>query len=123
MFVLSMKTTRPRLAAYGITLGLLLVVMLMAGRQDKARVKSVVAGGDDAARVSYLQTHGYAVQPQWIDVREVVAPAAETIPTTYHGKRIKCFTYATAGGETVCLYEYDGRIIGTDKGSGHGTIG
>lgn len=123
MFVLSMKTTRPRLVAYGVVLGLLLVVMFAAGRRDRARVQTVAAGGGDAARVSYLQQQGYEVEPQWVDVREVTVPDSETIPAAYRGKRIKCFTYATAGGETVCLYEYDGRIIGTDKGSGHGTIG
>ncbi len=112
MFVLSMKTTRPRLAAYGVALGLLLVVMFAAGRQDRARVQSVVAGGDDAARVSYLQAQGYEVEPQWIDVREVVVPTTETIPTAYRGQRIKCFTYAVEGGDAVCLYEYDGNIIG-----------
>lgn len=112
MFVLSVKTTRPRLAAYGVIVGLLLVVMLTAGKRDRARVKSVVAGGDDAARVSYLQTEGYDVEPQWIDVREVVAPTSETVPTAYRGKRIKCFTYAVEGGDTVCLYEYEGNIIG-----------
>ena len=123
MFVLSMKTTRPRLAAYGVAVGALLAVMLLAGRQDRMRVKSVVAGGDDAARVSYLQTQGYVVEPQWIDVREVVAPFTETIPTTYRGKRIKCFTYVTEGGDAVCLYEYEGKIIGTDEQFDYGTIG
>ena len=123
MFVLSMKTTRPRLAAYGVAVGALLAVMLLAGRQDRMRVKSVVAGGDDAARVSYLQAQGYPVEPQWIDVREVVAPTTETIPTVYQGKRIKCFTYMTESGDAVCLYEYDGKIIGTDEQIDYGTIG
>ena len=112
MFVWSMKTTRPRLAVYGVVLGLLLVVMFAAGRKDRMRVKGVVAGGDDAARVSYLQTQGYDVEPQWIDVREVVAPTSETLPSAYRGKRIKCFTYAVESGDTVCLYEYEGKIIG-----------
>ena len=114
MFVWSMKTTRPRLAVYGVVIGLLLVVMFAAAGRDRARAKGVVAGGDDAARVSYLQTKGYEVDPQWIDVCEVVAPTSETIPTTYRGKRIKCFTYAVEGGDTVCLYEYDGNIIGVE---------
>ena len=134
MFVLAMKTTRPRLVAYGVALGLLLVVMLVAGRQDKARVQSVAAGGDDAARVSYLQSLGYAVNPQWIDAREVTVPsafdatltaynelqkAAGNDLTPYLGKRIKCFTYVVTNhpkGEGVVahLYEYEGRIVGGD---------
>ena len=139
MFVLSMKTTRPRLAAYGIVVGLLLVVMLVAGRQDKARLQSVVAGGDDAARVSYLQSLGYEVEPQWIDAREVTIPAeadaaftaynalqkeAGTDLTPYLGKRVKCFAYAVTNhpqgdGVVAHLYEYEGRIIGGDI-SGNG---
>lgn len=112
MFVWSMKTTRPRLAVYGVVLGLLLVVMFTAVGRDRMRAKGVVAGGDDAARVSYLQTKGYDVEPQWIDVREVVVPTSDAIPAAYRGKRIKCFTYAVEGGGTVCLYEYEGNIIG-----------
>ena len=123
MFVLSMKTTRPRLVACGVMAVLLLVVMIAAGRRDKARVKSVAAGGDDAARVSYLQEQGYDVDLGWQDVREVTVPNSTTIPSAYRGKRIKCFTYATAEGNTVCLYEYDGKIIGTDDQIDYGTIG
>ena len=109
MFVLSMKTTRPRLVACGAVLGLL-AVMLLTGRQHSATAAS--AGGDDAGRVAYLQAQGYTVQPQWTDVREVTVPDAEPIPAVYRGQRIKCFTYATSTGETVCLYEYNGTIIG-----------
>ena len=123
MFVLSMKTTRPRMVACGVIVGLLLVVLFAAGRRDKARVQSVAAGGDDAARVSYLQQKGYEVHPQWTDVREVTVPDNATVPSAYRGKRVKCFTYATEAGDTVCLYECDGKIIGTDKGIDYGTIG
>ena len=123
MFVLSMKTTRPRLVTCGVIIGLLLVVMFAAGRRDTTRVKSVAAGGDDAARVGYLQERGYDVDPQWQDVREVTVPDNADIPSAYRGKRIKCFTYTTANGDTVCLYEYDGKIIGTDDQIDYGTIG
>lgn len=112
MFVLSMKTTRPRIAAYGVVLGLLLAVMLSVGRPHGPRVQSAAAGGDDAARVSYLQEQGYTVEPRWVDVRELVVPDADTVPAAYRGKRVKCFTYATADGTQVCLYEYNGRIVG-----------
>lgn len=107
MFVWSMKTTRPRLAVAGVVLGLLVVVMAVSGRP----AASVSAGGDDAKRVAYLQEQGYEVSPQWIDVREVTVPDSATIPSAYRGERIKCFTYAAADGTSVCLYEYNGKIL------------
>ena len=110
MFVWSMKTTRPRLAAYGVALILLLTVMVAAGK-GSSRMQTTGAGGDDAARVSYLQGQGYDVEPQWVDVRERIVPDADPIPAAYRGKRVKCFTYATKNGERVCLYEYNGKII------------
>ena len=110
MFVWSMKTTRPRLAAYGVVLILLLAVVFAAGRGG-SRVQTAGAGGDDAARVSYLQRQGYDVEPQWVDVRELIVPDPDPIPAAYRGKRVKCFTYATKNGDRVCLYEYNGKII------------
>lgn len=112
MFVLSMKTTRPRLAVCGVVLGLLLVVMAVSGRPQ---VHMTAAGGDDAVRVAYLQEQGYAVNPQWTDVREIQVPDVDAVPETYRGQRIKCFTYATGEGDTVCLYEWNGKIIGAVK--------
>lgn len=112
MFVLSMKTTRPRLAAWGVVLGLLLVVMTLSGRPQ---ARMTAAGGDDAARVAYLQEQGYAVNPQWTDVREIAVPDVEAVPAAYRGQRVKCFTYATGEGETVCLYEWNGTILGAMK--------
>lgn len=112
MFVWSMKTTRPRLAAWGVVLGLLLVVMAVGGRGQSV---SVTAGGDDAARVAYLQEQGYAVDPQWTDVREITVPSVDAVPEAYRGQRVKCFTYATEEGDTVCLYEWNGNILGAVK--------
>lgn len=134
MFVLSMKTTRPRLAMYGLTLGLLLVMLISACQRDRARVQSVAAGGDDAARVSYLQSLGYEVNPEWLDAREVTVPDKMNAAlaaynklqkevgndlTPYLGKRVKCFTYAVTNhpkgdGVVAHLFECDGRIIGGD---------
>ena len=111
MFVFSMKTTRPRMAAYGLVLVLLVAVMAIGGGRKTAPVS---AGGDDAKRVAYLQAQGYAVDPRWVDVRELTASGA-TVPTAYHGKRVKCFTYAAEGGDMVCLYEYNGKIIGSHE--------
>ena len=110
MFVLSMKTTRPRLAAYGVVLALLMTVMV-AGHRRQMRVQSVSTAAADTARVTYLQQQGYEVDPQWTDVREVV-PDSETVPAAYRGKRLKCYTYAVAGEDTVRLYEYNGKIVG-----------
>lgn len=110
MFVWSVKTTRSHLAAWGVTLGLLLTVMFATARTD-ARVQTAGAGGDDATRVAYLQEQGYEVEPQWVDVRELVVPDVDPVPAAYRGERVKCFTYAIKSGGTVCLYEYNGRII------------
>ena len=117
MFIWSMKTTRPRLAAYGVALGLLLTVMFTAGK-GSPRVQTAGADGADAARVSYLQERGYEVEPQWTDVRELVVPDSDAVPAAYRGKRVKCFTYATAEGERVYLYEYEGKIVGASPVSG-----
>lgn len=108
MFVWSMKTTRPRLAVAGVILALLVVTVAVSTRQTAA----VSVGGDDAKRVAYLEEQGYAVSPQWTDVREVTVPDAATIPSAYRGERIKCFTYVTQEGDAVYLYEYNGNIIG-----------
>ena len=119
MFVLAMKTTRWRLAACGVALGLLLTVMVTAGGQ-RPQVQSVGAGGDDAARIAYLQEQGCQVEPQWIDVREMMVPdGGGAVSAAYAGKRVKCFTYAVTGhpdgdGVVAHLYEYHGKIIGGD---------
>ena len=122
MFVWSMKTTRPRLAACGLVLVLLLTALVVTGRREM-RPRNVSAAGDDAKRVAYLQEKGYDVTPRWTDVREIVVPDVEAVPAAYRGERIKCFTYATAAGQTVCLYEWKGNIIGTSEGNVYGTIG
>lgn len=112
MFVLSMKTTRPRLAVCGVVLGLLLTVMAFTGRPQ---TRMTAADGGDAARVAYLQEQGYAVNPQWTDVREIEVPSVEAVPEAYRGQRVKCFTYATGEGDAVCLYEWNGVILGAVK--------
>lgn len=117
MFVLSMKTTRPRLAACAVVLGSLLTVMAVTATRGQPRV-AVAAGGEDAARVAYLQEQGYVVEPQWIDVREVAVPDTDAVPAAYRGKRVKCFTYAVSDGTHVCLYEYNGKIVGALPQSG-----
>ena len=48
-------------------------------------------------------------------VREEAALAVEAVPEAYRGQRVKCFTYATGEGDTVCLYEWNGTILGAVK--------
>ena len=115
MFVWSMKTTRARLIVGGAILGLLLAVILLCNGRSTTAVSD---GGDDAKRLVYLQEQGYEVAPQWTQVREVTVPDDEVIPSVYRGKRIKCFTYATAEGESVYLYEYNGNILGAAPAQG-----
>lgn len=138
MFVVSMKTTRPRVTAYAAVVGLLMVVMFMlAGRQDAMRTQAAATGGDDARRVAYLQGLGYEVEPKWTQVREIQIPADfdETFAaynrlqqeaggdlSPYRGQRVKCWTYTVLnypGEEPVQanLYEYKDRIIGGDVSS------
>lgn len=149
MFVVSMKTTRPRVVAYGLALSLLAVVTFgLAGQQDALRTQAAVAGGDDARRVAYLQELGYEAQPKWTQVREIVIPAdfdeaftaynalqqkAGHDLSPYRGRRVKCWTYTVLnypGEDTVQanLYEYNDRIIGGDisstalEGFSHGLV-
>ena len=149
MFVVSMTTTRPRVAAYAAALSLLAVVTFgLAGRQDALRTQAAVTGGDDARRVAYLQELGYEVEPKWTQVREILIPAEfdETLSaynavqqkaghdlSPYRGRRVKCWTYTVLnypGTDAVQanLYEYNDRIIGGDissttlEGFSHGLV-
>ena len=128
MFVLSMKTTRARLAAVVAVGGLLLAVII--GVSASPRSLSTSAGGatDPAA---YLQSMGYEVAPRWVDLQEIVIPAkdhaafaaynamAQTAGydlTPYAGQRIKCYTYAVEnypGTQPVeaCVYTYKDRVV------------
>ena len=148
MFVVSMKTTRPRLVAYGVVLALLVAVTFgLVGQQQTARAQGV-PGGDDSRRVAYLRALGYEVSPQWVRVQEVTLPTefderyatynamqqqADYDLSPYQGRRVKCWTYTVLNypdtdGVQANLYEYNGRIIGGDisstaaDGFSHGLI-
>lgn len=138
MFVVSMKTTRPRMEFAAAVVGLLLItVFTLAGRQDVRRTQAAATGTDDSRRVAYLQELGYEVETQPVSVREVLIPAdsdpvfaaynalqqqAGSDLTPYCGRRVKCWTYTVTnypGAEPVQahLYVYGERIIGGDVAS------
>ena len=137
MFIVSMKTTRPRVIAYAaVTAALLVTVLSLAGRQDTLRTQAAAAGADDGSRAAYLQQLGYEVTPQAVSVQEIIIPAdsdevfaaynalqtAEHDLTAYCGERVKCWTYAVTnypGEEQVQahLYVYKNQIVGGDISS------
>lgn len=138
MFVVSMKTTRPRVAAYAmVTAALLLTVFVAAGRQDVLRTQASATGEDDSRRVAFLQELGYEAEPAAVSVQEVLIPA-DSDPvfaayngiqkaagydlTPYCGERVKCWTYTVTnypGTQPVQahLYVYKEKIIGGDISS------
>ena len=137
MFVLSMKTTRPRMIAVCVLTVLLLVTVVSLSGQNAAVATGVPVAVDDVARREFLATLGYEVVPDKCEVREILIPA-ESDPafaaynalqqeaggdlTDYCGKRVKCWTYTVTnypGEESVVarLYTYKDNIIGGDISS------
>ncbi|MBQ8683721.1 MAG: DUF4830 domain-containing protein [Clostridia bacterium] len=138
MFVVSMKTTRPRMSFTAAVVGILLVtVFTLAGRQDALRTQASATGADDSSRVAYLQALGYEVETQPVAVQEVLIPAdSDPVFTAYNalqtaagqdltpycGRRVKCWTYTVTnypGEEPVQahMYVYKDQIIGGDISS------
>ena len=134
MFVLSMKTTRPRLVAFGAVCGLLLAVV--AG--TKMLSPAVPTASPVATEpVAYLQRMGYEVDPQWTALQEITIPVEEDAAfaeynallqaagydlTAYRGERVKCYTYAVRnypGTERVeaRVYVHKDRVIAGDIAS------
>ena len=134
MFVVAMKTTRTRLAVWGIGLMALLATVLVAAGQPKA--VATTAAGNAAGRAALLESLGYDVTPQWTGVREVAIPAqfdqrwvayndlqkaAGYDLTPYQGERVKCYTYAVQMGDTpatATLYVAEGQVIAGDIAAG-----
>lgn len=137
MFVLSMKTTRPRMIAVCVLTVLLLVTVVSLSGQNAAVATGVPVAADDVARREFLATLGYEVVPDKCEVREILIPA-ESDPafaaynalqqeaggdlTDYCGRRVKCWTYTVVnypGEESVQahLYTYKDNIIGGDISS------
>ena len=143
VFVLSMKTTRPRLFAAGAVMALLLatVAVLSAGQQAAGAVPRMTAA-DEAGRQEVLHSLGYEVLPDRVEVREVLIPAEfdDTFAAynalqqaagmdlkPYAGERVKCWTYtvinypaadtAVQGDVVAHLYTRGERVIGGDISS------
>ena len=135
MFVVSMKTSRPRVAAYAMVLAALMLTMIAAaGRQDVLRTQAAATGADDGRRTAYLQELGYEVETIPVSVREILIPAdsdevfatyngiqkaAGYDLTSYAGERVKCWTYTVKNypGKTdvqAHLLVYNEKIIGGD---------
>lgn len=116
MFVVSMKTTRPRLAAYGVVLTLLvLVTALLAGRGETRPT----AAPQTADPVAYLQQLGYEVEPQWIDLREITIPAEldETLSAYNEMQKQTGFDLSPYRGQRVKMYVYRLRNHPTGEGA------
>ena len=140
MFVLPMKTTRPRVLAFCGVIGLLLVTVgVLAGRQSAA-ASATVRVSEESQRRSYLTGLGYELEAQPGQVQEVLIPAEfddsfsaynalqqqEGMDLSpYRGKRVKCWTYTitnypgeTAGASVLAhLYIYRDTVIGGDISS------
>lgn len=134
MFVLSMKTTRPRLVGFGVVCCLLLAVVLGTKALPHSAPASTAAGTDPAA---YLQKMGYEVDPQWTALREITIPVEEDAVfaahnallkeagydlTAYKGERVKCYTYTVRNypgteGVEARVYVHKDRVIAGDIAS------
>lgn len=137
MFVLSMKTTKPRIFTVVALVALLLVTMLSLSGQQAAVATAAPVAADDAARQQYLAQLGYEVLPDKSEVREILIPAQEDEAftaynqlqleagqdlTAYSGKRVKCWTYTVTNYPTedtvqAHLYIYKDKVIGGDIAS------
>lgn len=135
MFVLSMKTTRPRLAAFAAVGGLLLTVVL--GTKALSRGTVPVTAPAAANPAAYLQSLGYEVDPQWTALQEITVPVEEDAAfaaynavlqaagydlSAYKGERVKCYTYRVLnypGEERVDarVYTYKDRVVAGDIAS------
>lgn len=136
MFVVSMKTTRPRALVTVMVVTVLLVTMLvLSGMQEATVTQASVT--DDAGRRHFLQGLGYEVDAAEAQVQEIAIPVEtdETFTaynelqrqagydlTAYRGKRVKCWQYSItnypgAEGVKANIYVYKNDIIGGDVSS------
>lgn len=141
MFVFSVKASKMRLATVALCAVLLVaLVVAVTGRPAGTTATGVSAavvtapGGSDTARVALLRSLGYRVELPYTAVEEILIPDVFDEETTrynqlqqtagmdlqpYHGKRLKCWTYALQGdvsGEDAVahLYEYKDTIVAGD---------
>lgn len=136
MFVLSLKTTRPRVLAGLAAVLLLLALIVTLSLHPQSAAPTATAAGTADQRTAYLQSLGYEVLPEG-EVREVLIPAEfDESFTAYNalqqeagmdlsscrGKRVKCWTYTVTnfpGDDTVQahLYVYKDAVVGGDISS------
>lgn len=136
MFVLSMKTTRPRVIAGLAAVLTLLALIVTLSLHPGAAAPAAASAATDAQRIAYLQGLDYEVQPTG-EVREVLIPAefdesfaaynalqqeAGMDLSPCRGKRVKCWTYTVTnypGDDTVQahLYIYRDTVVGGDIAS------
>ena len=137
MFVFSVKTSRRQLLSLLLCVVVLLLILVAAfvwPAGKAATTSAAVHAADGGARVDYLRSLGYEVDPTFEEVREVLIPdefdevfaaynamqqEADMDLLPYHGKRLKCWSYrltnAVSDGEVLAhLYVYDDEIVGGD---------
>lgn len=140
MFVVSFRATRRQIlsmAGCALMLVTVLLVALVWPADSAAAPTAAVPGGAEAERVAFLTGLGYAVDAETATVREVLIPdefdevftqynvlqeAAGMDLSPYHGKRVKCWTYAvhnveSAGDVVANMYVYKDTIVGGDISS------
>lgn len=141
MFVFSVKASKMRLITMAFCAVVLVVLVLAVTARPSSTAANgastggtTVPGGSETARVALLRSLGYRVELPVASVEEVLIPDVFDEQTTrynqlqqtagmdlqpYHGKRLKCWTYAlqddVSGEDTVAhLYEYKDTIVAGD---------
>ena len=136
MFVLSMKTTRPRILATVATVVLLVATVTALSFGSAWTAAAPVRVPAETDRVAYLHGLGYEVADDG-EVREVLIPAefdeqftaynalqqaAGMDLSPYRGKRVRCWTYEISnypgdGAVQAHIYVYKDQVIGGDISS------
>lgn len=137
MFVVSMKTTRPRVLVTAAVVACLLVTMLILSGRQEALASGTVPVTDDAGRRAFLTGLGYEVDAAEAQVQEVLIPVDldDTLVaynqlqqeagydlSLYRGERVKCWTYGVTNypGEEQAVarvYIFQNKVIGGDISS------
>ncbi|MBE6768228.1 MAG: DUF4830 domain-containing protein [Ruminococcaceae bacterium] len=135
MFVVSVKMSRRRWVSLLLCVGVLVLILAAAFLWPAGGGTAVsTAAEDTAARIAFLNTLGYEVDPAYCEVCEIHIPeefdavfseynamqaAADMDLTPYQGKRVKCWSYRILNSgnteETIAhLYVYRDEIVGGD---------
>lgn len=135
MFVVSVKMSRRRWVSLLLCVGVLVLILAAAFLWPAGDGTAVsTAAEDTAARIAFLNTLGYEVDPAYCEVCEIHIPeefdavfseynamqaAADMDLTPYQGKRVKCWSYRILNSgnteETIAhLYVYRDKIVGGD---------